>query len=88
MFTGSESDAYVLPRVAWTGDGTGVVTSTPGGELVLSSLDGRAGTRLKIHGRDERASDVVRDLKVVGEDDWSVVSVGYDRTVQITSGRV
>lgn len=55
---------------------------------MLSSLDGRAGTRLKIHGRDERASDVVRDLKVVGEEDWSVVSVGYDRTVQITSGRV
>ncbi|KAJ9105425.1 hypothetical protein QFC21_001796 [Naganishia friedmannii] len=96
IWTGEEGDPYVLPRLAWLPDSSGIITTTTAGELVLHSLQGKTVSRLKVHGVPADGvvaggagmSAVVRDLCVVGEkddvDSWRVVSVGYDATVRIS----
>ncbi|KAJ9120630.1 hypothetical protein QFC22_002559 [Naganishia vaughanmartiniae] len=96
IWTGEEGDPYVLPRLAWLPDSSGIITTTTAGELVLHSLQGKTVTKLKVHGvpvdgvgaGGAGTSAVVRDLCVVGEkddvDSWRVVSVGYDATVRIS----
>lgn len=99
IWTGEPGDPYVLPRLAWLPDSTGLITTTPSGSLILHSLcAGEQVARLKVHGRADGsgvggrpvgrgASEVVRDVAVVGEAGdvrgWRVVSVGYDATVRI-----
>lgn len=98
IWTGEDGDPYVLPRLAWLPDSSGIITTTTAGELVLHSLQGKTITRLKVHGVSDDdvgagaggagTSAVVRDLCVVGDKDdvesWRVVSVGYDATVRIS----
>jgi WD40 repeat protein len=96
IWTGEEGDPYVLPRLAWLPDSSGIITTTTAGELVLHSLQGKTVSRLKVHGvpvdgvsaGGAGMSAVVRDLCVVGDkddvDSWEVVSVGYDATVRIS----
>ncbi|KAL1405114.1 hypothetical protein Q8F55_008737 [Vanrija albida] len=88
LWTGSEGDDYVLPRLAWLPDGTGIVTTTPTGHLHLLSLSGEKRATLKAHGSrgaGTGTTDVVRDVAVTPTDDgYEVVSVGYDRRVQIS----
>ncbi|KIR81449.1 hypothetical protein I306_01429 [Cryptococcus gattii EJB2] len=40
LWTGSSGDDYVLPRMAWVPDGSGIVTTTPNGFLSLIALNG------------------------------------------------
>ncbi|OCF61437.1 hypothetical protein L486_01085 [Kwoniella mangroviensis CBS 10435] len=89
LWTGSEGDDFVLPRMSWLPDGSGLITTTPNGYLNLISLSGENRSSVKIHGAvnlGQASSEVVRDCKVVktGEGDWEVVSVGYDRQVRIS----
>ncbi|TXT04344.1 hypothetical protein VHUM_04111 [Vanrija humicola] len=89
LWTGSEGDDYVLPRLAWLPDGTGIVTTTPTGHLHLLSLGGEKRATLKAHGSrgaGTGTTDVVRDLDVspTADGGYEVVSVGYDRRVQIS----
>lgn len=90
LWTGSEPDAFVLPRVAFLPSGLGVVTSNARGEITLLSLQGEVRSKLKVHAARAGVvgtSDVVRDIAVVElEGGWEVVSVGYDRTVKMTLG--
>ncbi|KAJ9091642.1 hypothetical protein QFC19_009012 [Naganishia cerealis] len=100
IWTGDEGDPYVLPRLAWLPDSSGIITTTTTGELVLHSLRGETVARLKAHGggtssvADNRVggtagtSAVIKDLCIVGAkddvDSWRVVSVGYDATIRIS----
>jgi WD40 repeat protein len=99
IWTGQQGDDYILPRLAWLPDSSGIITTTTTGELVLHSLGGEQVKTLKVHGKadgrgrggrpvGQQASEVVRDVCVVGERDdvsgWRVVSVGYDATVRIS----
>jgi len=75
--------------MAWLPDGSGLVTTTPNGYLVLVALSGETRSSVKIHGAlnlGQASSEVVRDCTVVGNEDgeWEVVSVGYDRRVRIS----
>lgn len=89
LWTGNESDAYVLPRVRFTPDGKGVITTSCKGEITVMSLKGEVGCRLLVHAAVEGmsgTSGVIRDIDVregEGEGLWQVVSVGYDRTVRV-----
>ncbi|CAK9780152.1 WD40 repeat-like protein [Cutaneotrichosporon oleaginosum] len=93
LWTRSEPDAFVLPRLAFLPSGKGIVTTNANGELTLLSLQGEVRNKLKVHAARAGVagtSDVVRDLAVVplgDEGGWEVVSVGYDRTIQMTLGR-
>lgn len=97
IWTGQEGDDYVLPRLAWLPDSSGIITTTTTGWLTMHSLAGETVARLKVHGGDaaagrsgagQGASEVIRDVCVIGERDdvsgWRVVSVGYDATVRIS----
>jgi hypothetical protein len=94
LWTRSEPDQFVLPRLAFIPSGRGIVTTNANGELTLLSLQGEVRSKLKVHAARAGVagtSDVVRDLAVVplgeGEEGgWEVVSVGYDRTVKMTRG--
>lgn len=91
LWTGGESDSYVLPRVRFTPDGKGVLTTSCNGEITVMSLKGEVGCRLVVHSaRDGVAgtSGVIRDVDVrgeAGEGKWEAVSVGYDRTVRVVT---
>ncbi|OCF34194.1 hypothetical protein I316_04144 [Kwoniella heveanensis BCC8398] len=68
LWTGSEGDNFVLPRMAWLPDGSGIVTTTPNGYLNLLTLAGETRSSVKIHGASnlgQASSDVVRDCVVV-----------------------
>lgn len=99
IWTGQQGDDYILPRLAWLPDSSGIITTTTTGALVLHSLAGEQVKMLKVHGAadargvggrpaGQQASGVVRDVCVIGERDdvqgWKVVSVGYDATVRIS----
>lgn len=96
IWTGQEGDDYVLPRLAWLPDSSGIITTTTTGWLTLHSLAGETVRRLKVHGGQGRSapsagqgvSEVIRDVCVIGDKDhvaaWRVVSVGYDATVRIS----
>jgi hypothetical protein len=94
LWTGAETDDFVLPRMAWLPDGSGFITTTPNGHLNLIALSGETRSSVKIHGavnHGQGSSEVVRDCAVVSlddndkrEGDWEVVSVGYDRLVRIS----
>ncbi|WVF67245.1 hypothetical protein IAT40_001993 [Kwoniella sp. CBS 6097] len=94
LWTGSEGDDFVLPRMAWLPDGSGIVTTTPNGYLNLLTLAGETRSSVKIHGASnlgQASSEVVRDCVVVPTSridqespGWEVVSVGYDRQVRIS----
>ncbi|WWC72153.1 uncharacterized protein I206_106113 [Kwoniella pini CBS 10737] len=89
LWTGSEGDDFVLPRMSWLPDGSGLITTTPNGYLNLIALNGENRSSVKIHGAinlGQASSEVVRDCVVVyAEDgDWEVISVGYDRQVRIS----
>lgn len=65
------------------------MTTTPTGHLHLLSLGGEKRATLKAHGSrgaGTGTTDVVRDLDVSPTEDggYEVVSVGYDRRVQIS----
>ncbi|WVW86312.1 hypothetical protein I302_108354 [Kwoniella bestiolae CBS 10118] len=89
LWTGSEGDDFVLPRMSWLPDGSGLITTTPNGYLNLISLSGENRSSVKIHGAvnlGQASSEVVRDCTVVSTEDgdWEAVSVGYDRQVRIS----
>jgi WD40 repeat protein len=100
IWTGQEGDDYVLPRLAWLPDSSGIITTTTTGWLTMHSLAGETVARLKVHGANaagssagrsgagQGASEVIRDVCVIGDKDdvrgWRVVSVGYDATVRIS----
>nr|XP_031861630.1 uncharacterized protein CI109_002860 [Kwoniella shandongensis]KAA5528702.1 hypothetical protein CI109_002860 [Kwoniella shandongensis] len=89
LWTGSEGDDFVLPRMAWLPDGSALITTTPNGYLNLISLSGETRSSVKIHGAQDlgqASSEVVRDCYVVSTDDgdWEVLSVGYDRQIRIS----
>ncbi|WWC91850.1 uncharacterized protein L201_006797 [Kwoniella dendrophila CBS 6074] len=89
LWTGSEGDDFVLPRMSWLPDGSGLITTTPNGYLNLISMSGENRSSVKIHGAvnlGQASSEVVRDCTVVTTErgDWEVVSVGYDRQVRIS----
>ncbi|WVR09573.1 hypothetical protein IAU60_006642 [Kwoniella sp. DSM 27419] len=89
LWTGSEGDDFVLPRMAWLPDGSGVVTTTPNGYLNLIAITGETRSSVKIHGAQnlgQASSEVVRDCTVVPTSDrgWEVISVGYDRQIRIS----
>ncbi|GMK56777.1 hypothetical protein CspeluHIS016_0306170 [Cutaneotrichosporon spelunceum] len=93
LWTRSEPDAFVLPRLAFLPSGRGIVTTSASGELTLLSLQGEVRSKLKVHGARPGVagtSDVVRDLALndLGEGGWEIVSVGYDRTIKLTLGRM
>lgn len=95
LWTQSEPDAFVLPRLAFLPSGKGIITTNANGELTLLSLQGELRSKLQVHAARvgvAGTSDVVRDVVVVPlgegqEGGWEVVSVGYDRTVKMTLGR-
>ncbi|BEJ15184.1 hypothetical protein CspHIS471_0409510 [Cutaneotrichosporon sp. HIS471] len=92
LWTRSEPDAFVLPRLAFLPSGRGIITTSASGELTLLTLQGEVRSKLKAHAAREGVagtSDVVRDVAVaaLGEGGWEVVSVGYDRTIKMTLGR-
>ncbi|ORX39407.1 WD40-repeat-containing domain protein [Kockovaella imperatae] len=90
LWTGSESDDFVLPRMAWIPDGSGIITTSPNGYLNLLSLDGTTRSSVKVHGGTtqlgQASSQVVRDIAMLQQADgtWSAVSVGYDRQIRFT----
>ncbi|WVQ84556.1 hypothetical protein IAT38_006710 [Cryptococcus sp. DSM 104549] len=89
LWTGSQGDDYVLPRMAWLPNGSGLVTTTPDGFLNLLSANGHTRSSVPIHGTTssgQATSRVVRDCSVIatGEDSWEVISVGYDQQVRIS----
>lgn len=93
IWTGQEGDDYVLPRLAWLPDSSGIITTASSGWLAMHSLTGETVARLKVHGGpggagQGGASEVIRDVCVMGDKDdvdgWRVVSVGYDATVRIS----
>ncbi|WVQ94844.1 hypothetical protein IAU59_001927 [Kwoniella sp. CBS 9459] len=68
LWTGCEGDDFVLPRMAWLPDGSGIVTTTPNGYLNLLTLAGETRSSVKIHGAShlgQASSEVVRDCVVV-----------------------
>ncbi|KAK8853340.1 hypothetical protein IAR55_004044 [Kwoniella newhampshirensis] len=89
LWTGSEGDDFVLPRMDWLPDGSGLITTTPNGYLNLIAISGETRSSVKVHGAQDlgqASSEVVRDCHVVSTNkgDWEVVSVGYDRQVRIS----
>lgn len=68
LWTGSEPDAFVLPRLAFLPSGKGIVTTNANGQLTLLSLQGQVKSKLKVHAARSGVagtSDVVRDLAIV-----------------------
>jgi hypothetical protein len=66
-------------------------TTSPNGLLHLLSISGEIRTSLRVHGLSVEAvgaatSGIIRDCAVVdlGDSEWEVVSVGYDRVVRIS----
>ncbi|OXG77673.1 hypothetical protein C349_05210 [Cryptococcus neoformans var. grubii Br795] len=89
LWTGSDGDDYVLPRMAWVPDGSGIVTTTPNGFLSLIALNGEIRSSVKVHGTSnsgQAISEVVRDCCIIpGEaGGWEVISIGYDRSIRIS----
>lgn len=92
IWTGAETDDYVLPRMAFTSDGSALITTSPNGYLHLLPLSGGMSS-LKVHGNSNSANgamrgavgggggEIIRDVCVVGT---TAVSVGYDRVVRFT----
>lgn len=98
LWTGEPGDAYVLPKMAWLPDGSGLVTTTTTGHLNLIDLNGKIRSKLKVHGEmlnGMTTSNIIRDLEVVerpvgegeghGGPGWQVISVGYDSTIKLSS---
>ncbi|WRT70093.1 uncharacterized protein IL334_007087 [Kwoniella shivajii] len=89
LWTGSEGDDFVLPRMSWLPDGSGLITTTPNGYLNLIALSGENRSSVKIHGATDlgqASSEVVRDCVIILTEngDWEAISVGYDRQVRIS----
>lgn len=89
LWTGGETDDFVLPRMAWLPDGSGLISTTPNGYLNLTAISGENRSSVKVHGATnigQASSEVVRDVIVVptGHGDWEVYSVGYDRRIRVT----
>ncbi|WWC64743.1 uncharacterized protein I303_107354 [Kwoniella dejecticola CBS 10117] len=89
LWTGCEGDDFVLPRMSWLPDGSGLITTTPNGYLNLIALSGETRSSVKVHGAvnlGQASSEVVRDCVTVPTEDgdWEVISVGYDRQVRIS----
>ncbi|TYJ58014.1 hypothetical protein B9479_001373 [Cryptococcus floricola] len=89
LWTGEEGDDYVLPRMEFLPDGSGIITTTSRGYLNLFTLKGEKRSSVKIHGvvnAGSASSEVIRDCAVIparGEG-CHVVSVGYDCRVRFS----
>ncbi|WVO16717.1 hypothetical protein L204_104398 [Cryptococcus depauperatus] len=91
LWTGSEGDKYVLPRMAWLPDGSGLVITSPDGYLHLIALNGENRANVRVHGVDDlrpSSSQVIRDCCVVtgneSEGSCEIISVGYDKCIRIS----
>ncbi|KAL7424474.1 hypothetical protein Q5752_000158 [Cryptotrichosporon argae] len=76
LWTAGAADEYVLPRMSWLPDGSGLITTAPTGHLHLTALTGESRASLKAHGaavgtpgvgpgHAQATSEVVRDCVVV-----------------------
>ncbi|WVQ74371.1 hypothetical protein IAR50_003971 [Cryptococcus sp. DSM 104548] len=89
LWTGEEGDDYVLPRMDFLPDGSGIITTTSTGYLNLFTMKGEKRSSVKVHGvvsARSAPSEVIRDCAVVPTPDGScdVVSVGYDCQVRFS----
>ncbi|ODN94860.1 hypothetical protein L198_05008 [Cryptococcus wingfieldii CBS 7118] len=89
LWTGEEGDDYVLPRMEFLPDGSGIITTTSRGYLNLFTLKGEKRSSVKIHGvvnAGSASSEVIRDCAIISArgEGCHVVSVGYDCRVRFS----